>query len=143
MMEFEGRYKRAWSSDELQKKQNESDDLLKRLGHAAWWDRWHIEPEYTPIVTPVPGAIRPLPHSPYYAAPHLSSFWAAWREGVAEPVEGFLGREEALEAASRLALGFETSQTIRRNRYQLLAVVGYIVAVIVITTTLYWLSRFF
>lgn len=102
-------------------RQAQDDSIRERLGFERWWDRWYVGPEYTPTYSPVRGAIRPLAKSRYYAAPGQRGTWDVCRDGAPRPIESVGCRDEAIESATRLALGFKTANAIRRARSQRVA----------------------
>lgn len=91
-------------------------------------DLWYVEPIYIPRYEAVPRAIRPLPHSPYYAAPYAGLSWDVWREGIGDHLELHDSGEKAVQAASRLALGLKNE-----HKSQVLI---YILIGLVVTLTL-------
>ncbi len=112
------RFQYAGTVVNLKLAKNLSDELEKKLGRGALQERWYVAPEYSPIESPVPRAIRAFPGSHYYAAPDSSGYWGVWLEGLPASLESMLSWKEAIDGARRLAIGLKTAGTERRQRIE-------------------------
>lgn len=71
MIDFEQRFPAGFpfGIDQQEAYQSENERLRGSLQPNEWWDRWHIAPEYAPVMETVKGAIRPNPRSAFYVEP--------------------------------------------------------------------------
>jgi hypothetical protein len=100
-----------------------SEIIHGEIGFRAWWDRWYVEPEYYDIYKEIDEAIWPLHHSKYYAAPQFGKYWAVYQEFDHREIEAFMSKEEAIETATRLAIGIKSKRSIDRSRKNIIKVV--------------------
>jgi hypothetical protein len=71
-----------------------------------------------PYFRKVKGSVRPYPAANYFAAPDIDIYWGVFSiyQISMSPIEGMLTKGEAIEAASRLSLGFKTKKQISESR---------------------------
>lgn len=79
-------------------------------------DIWHISPVYESIFAPLETFVLPFSGAKYFAAPDGSLNWAVF-DRFMNQVESFLDRDEAIESAARLSLGFKTKKQVENVRF--------------------------